>query len=128
MKLTGEENFSLFQRNAVEMSKIIILNRCLLLTKHDEWRMALKTVKSSSNFTSWTAFIHQNAPFWNSTQCSILKMETMYCDREMHQRPIGLWSTLSHREFLLVQWRSSEPQNVYRNIPPSRHSCHTQTP
>ena len=35
LKLTGEENFSLFQKNAVEMSTKMILNRCLLLTQHD---------------------------------------------------------------------------------------------
>ena len=72
---------------------------------------SLKTVKNSSNFTSWTAFIHQNAPFWKATQCYILKLKKTYCNHGTYQRHMELYYTRSHRDFLLVQKTSWEPEN-----------------
>ena len=57
-----------------------------LFTINTTWQITSeKLLKNSSSFTSRTAFIHQNAPFWNITKCCNLKMKTMYCNDEINQ-------------------------------------------
>ena len=57
----------------------------------------------------------QNLPFWKNTQGSILQLKQCTANHEMYLSHRGLWCTLSHRYFLLVQETSSETENCLQN-------------
>ena len=54
---------------------------------------SLKTVEKL--FTPWTALIYQNVPYLETTQFSILKLKTMYCNHKTYQRHMVFKCTLS---------------------------------
>ena len=116
------------------------LGKFLLLTKkimnsndikspfYTKWQMTRwKKLKNFSNFTSWTAFIHQNAPFVK-TALNVLFWSWRQCTAIMKRTSVTWDYTLNHRDFLLVQYASSEPKNCLQNCFKIFHSCNMQTP
>ena len=90
LKKNGKETFYYWKKPVGNVDKMkekyllrrlwtpIILNHCLLLTQHDKW--LAKTVEKLFKLHVMDDIHPSNAPFWKTTQRSILTLKTVYCN------------------------------------------------
>ena len=118
MRAAWKKNIYLEILNSNDSKFLFIVNTTWQMTR---WRR----FKNSSNFTSWTTFTHQNAPFWKTTPFRNWKQ----CTAVMKHISVT-WDCNAVSVTEIFCWFNKQVQNlkiVYNNIPSLYHFLHTDT-